>query len=120
MAVDSPLISFYPEGGSSSAYIGNLFLQIPEDEEDEDEKKDKEAEKADDEKEKDKQVNLIRLDFPGAIFASSSYPTGLVIKDRVIVRSSCLLGYLVVDFENQEARIYEVELCDPLESGSFN
>ena len=33
VAVDSPLISFYPEGGCSSAYIGNLFLQIPEDEE---------------------------------------------------------------------------------------
>ena len=91
-AVDSPLISFYPEGGSSSAYIGNLFLQIPEEEEDE--KKDKEAEKEDandkakDHKEdEDKQFNVMRLDFPGAIFASSSYPSGLVIENKVIVRS---------------------------------
>ena len=92
VAVDSPLISFYPEGGSSSAYIGNLFLQIPEEEEDE--KKDKEAEKEDandkakDHKEdEDKQFNVMRLDFPGAIFASSSYPSGLVIENKVIVRS---------------------------------
>ena len=62
----------------------------------------------------------MRLDFPGAIFASSSYPSGLVIKDNVIARSSCLLGYLVVDFESQEAHIYEVELCDPYESHSFD
>ena len=62
----------------------------------------------------------MRLDFTGIIFASSSYPSGLVIEDKVIVRSSCLLGYLVVDFKNQEARIYEVELSDPFKSDSFN
>ena len=91
VAVDSPLISFYPEGGSSSAYIGNLFLQIPEEEDD---KNDKESEKEgandqakDDKEQEDKQFNVMRLDFPGAIFASSSYPSGLVIENKVIVRS---------------------------------
>ena len=64
-------------------------------------------------------INLSKLKFPGPIFASGTYPTGLVINEVVHVRSSCVFGFLVVDFERKEARIFEVELHSPFLSKSF-
>ena len=47
--------------------------------------------------EKKETSNLMRFEFPGVIYASGGYPTALVIKEVVYVRSSCMFGFLVVD-----------------------
>lgn len=48
------------------------------------------------------------MEFEGVIIAQASYPVSLVVKEHAVPRNSCNFGYLTIDPEKQEARIYEV------------
>ena len=53
-----------------------------------------------------KGYNLMRLSFSGSVIAFSCYPAHRLVKKSVQIRSTCSYGFLVVDDEKQEARIY--------------
>ena len=75
---DNPLICFYPDRASNSVTLGQLFLNSTMEDE--------------------VAQNLMQIEFPGTIYASGDFPTGLVIEEEVYVRSSCMFGFLTVDF----------------------
>ena len=79
VCVDSPLIAFYPEGGSSSAYLGQLFFDPSEESEFGDDDSDQATQPASkkDASEANHFANLMRIDFDGVIVACGKYPLRL-------------------------------------------
>ena len=100
VSVDSPLICFQIRDSSANVFMGQLFFNPAQ------EKKDA--------------FNLMRLEFPHPVIAFSSYPTSRVVKKTVRVRSTCSYGFLTVNEEKKEARIFGQKLWQPLQGSSFN